>query len=64
MMPIKDPMPIVCARCGKVFMGKNAYICYECRKKVSSENAKKINLNKLGNAAYSKQQAKKNASEG
>jgi hypothetical protein len=56
MKPIKDPMPIICDRCEKVFMGKYAYICPECRKKVSSETAKKTNLNKLGNEAYSKQQ--------
>lgn len=61
---IKDPMPIICEKCGKVFMGKYAYICFECRRKVASETAKKTNLNKLGNDAYSKQQAKKKAGEG
>ena len=59
MKPIKEAAPIVCERCEKVFMGKYAFICPECRIKASRESAKRRNLNKLGNDAYSKQQAKK-----
>ena len=59
MKPIKEAAPIVCERCEKVFMGKYAFICPECRKRASRESAKRRNLNKLGNDAYSKQQAKK-----
>lgn len=57
MTAIKEPAPIICERCEKVFMGKYAFICPECRKKASSKSAKARNLNKLGNEAYSKQQA-------
>ena len=45
----------LCEDCGKVFEGsKWAHFCPECRKNRQSESAKKRNLNKLGNAAYSK----------
>lgn len=57
MKPIKEAAPIICERCEKVFMGKYAFICPECKKKAASDSAKKRNLNKLGNKAYSKQQA-------
>lgn len=60
MKPIKEAAPIVCERCEKVFMGKYAFICPECRIKASRESAKRRNLNKLGNDAYSKQQAERN----
>lgn len=59
MKPIKEPAPIICDRCEKVFMGKYAFICPECRKKAASDSAKKRNLNKIGNAAYSKQQVER-----
>lgn len=61
MKPIKEAAPIVCERCEKVFMGKYAFICPECRIKASRESAKRRNLNKLGNDAYSKQQAERNS---
>lgn len=57
MKPIKETAPIICERCEKVFMGKYAFICPECRRKAASDSAKKRTLNKLGNEAYSKQQA-------
>lgn len=59
MTPTKEPFPIVCERCNKTFMGKYASICPECRIKASRESAIRRNLNKLGNDAYSKQQAEK-----
>lgn len=55
-MKITEPAPIICVGCGKVFKGKYAYYCPACLKKMKSERAKRINLNKLGNEAYSKQQ--------
>ena len=61
MKPIKEAEPIVCERCEKVFMGKYAFICPECIKRASRESAKRRNLNKLGNDAYSKQQAERNS---
>ncbi len=64
MKPISKPAPIMCERCEKVFEGKYAHICPDCRRKVASESAKKRNLNKIGNAAYSKQQAQRKAGEG
>lgn len=59
MKPIKEVAPIICERCEKVFMGKYAFICPECRRKAASDSAKKRKLNKLGNKAYSKQQSEK-----
>lgn len=59
MKPIKEGTPIICERCEKVFMGKYAFICPECRRKAASDSAKKRNLNKLGNEAYSKKQAER-----
>ena len=57
----------ICLSCGKLFNGgKKAFFCSACRKKRLSESAKKRNLNKLGNAAYSKKarvEAKKDAIE-
>ena len=44
--------PTICERCESVFMGgPNAFFCPDCRKKISSENAKKRNLSRLGNTA-------------
>ena len=41
--------PVICEYCEKVFMGgAYSYVCPECRKKIASEKAKKINLSKLG----------------
>ena len=52
---------ITCARCGKIFMAKEAVHCEDCRKKIASERAKRIGLNRLGNEAYSKQRAARKA---
>lgn len=54
--------PVICEGCGKVFKAKYAHYCPACLRKINSERAKKIGLNKLGNAAYSKQQAAKKES--
>ncbi len=59
-MRITETAPIICAMCEKVFHGKYASFCPDCLKKISSERAKRIGLNKLGNEAYSKQQAERN----
>ena len=55
----------ICADCGKVFDGGvHAFFCMDCRKRRLSEAAKARKLNKLGTAAYSKQQAaRKRSSE-
>lgn len=54
----------ICDDCGKVFeAGPKAFLCKECRSKRLSEAAKKRGLNKLGNEAYSKQQAERKAME-
>ncbi len=46
----------LCEDCGKVFMaGPNAFFCPDCRRKRGSAAAKKRNLNKTGNDAYSEQ---------
>lgn len=56
-MTVTKNAPIICEDCGKVFKGKYAYYCPECRRKRLSNVAKRRNLNKIGNEAYSKQQA-------
>ena len=56
---IQEPAPIICENCEKVFMGKYATLCPDCRKEILRERAKRIGLNKLGNEAYSKQQAER-----
>ena len=46
----------ICEDCGKTFEGgPRAFLCWSCRRKRLSECAKKRNLNKIGNEAYSKQ---------
>ena len=46
----------ICEDCGKTFDGgPKAFLCRSCRRKRLSECAKKRNLNKLGNDAYSNQ---------
>ena len=46
----------ICEDCGKTFMaGPDAFFCPACRRKRISVAAKKRNLNKLGNDAYSEQ---------
>jgi predicted nucleic acid-binding Zn-ribbon protein len=52
----------ICADCGKVFDGgAHQFFCLDCRKRRLSESAKARNLNKLGNDAYSEQQARRKA---
>ena len=46
---------VICEDCNKVFEGgSKAFFCPDCRKRRRSEAAKKRNLNKIGNDAYSK----------
>ena len=48
----------ICQDCGKVFEGgAKAFLCHDCRRRRLSKAAKKRSLNKIGNEAYSKQQA-------
>ena len=52
----------ICEDCESVFEYKvNAFLCPDCRKKKLSRDAKERNLNKLGNAAYSKKCAMRRA---
>lgn len=57
MTTVKETAPEVCESCGKVFQTKYGFFCPECLKKQKSERAKNIGLNRLGNEAYSNQQA-------
>lgn len=52
---------LICEGCGRVFVGIKAHRCPECLKKLCSERAKKTNLNRLGNEAYSKLCAERRA---
>lgn len=56
----------ICQDCERVFdpKSKKGMICPECHKKRLSRYAKERNLNKLGNDAYSKQQALRRAEDG
>lgn len=57
-------MRLICEDCGRVFEGgPKAYFCMECRKRKLSASAKRRNLNKIGNAAYSKKQAAASSKE-
>lgn len=48
----------ICEDCEKAFQGgPYSYFCPECRKRRLSETAKRRNLNKLGNDAYSEQRS-------
>ena len=51
----------ICQECERIFEPKShkAMICPECHRKRLSRYAKERNLNKLGNDAYSKQQAER-----
>ena len=51
----------ICQECECIFEPKSnkAMICPECHRKILSRCAKERNLNKLGNEAYSKQQAER-----
>ena len=51
----------ICQDCGKIFEPKSnkAFICHACHRKRLSRYAKERNLNKIGNDAYSKQQAER-----
>lgn len=52
--------PVICEDCEEVFMGgPNAHFCPKCRLERLRTAAKERNLNKLGNKAYSMQQAEK-----
>jgi hypothetical protein len=55
----------LCQDCGCVFEPKSskAMICPKCHRKRLSQYAKARNLNKLGNDAYSKQQAERKDNE-
>lgn len=55
------PAPVICEDCEEVFMGgPNAHFCPKCRLERLRTAVKERNLNKLGNEAYSRQQAEKN----
>lgn len=55
MKPIKEPAPVICERCEKVFKAKYAFYCPECFRQICSERAKRIGLSKLGtNARWKK----------
>lgn len=53
----------ICQDCERIFEPKSSkgMICPSCHRKRLSEAAKARNLNKLGNDAYSKQQAERKA---
>lgn len=53
----------ICQDCERVFEAKSnrARICPKCHRKRLRQYAKARNLNKLGNDAYSKQQAENRA---
>lgn len=52
----------ICEDCNAVYEGgPRSFLCPRCRKKRLSDEAKRRNLNKLGNDAYSKQRAEKKA---
>lgn len=52
----------ICIDCGRVYLGgENSHYCPQCFKKVLSKHAKELNLNKLGNEAYSKLCAERRA---
>lgn len=48
MKVVKEPAPIICERCGKVFKAKYAFYCPKCIRQINSERAKRIGLNRLG----------------
>ena len=56
----------ICQDCECVFEPKSnkGMICPKCHRKRLSQYAKDRNLNKLGNDAYSKQQAERRAEDG
>ena len=55
----------ICADCGKVYeAGTHQRLCKTCLRKRLSEQAKKRNLNKIGNEAYSKLCAERRAKNG
>lgn len=53
-----------CDGCGCVISGRKRHYCPECVKRIQSETAKKRNLNKQGNDAYSAQQKRKKEDHG
>ena len=48
MKAVKETAPAICEQCSKVFETKYAFYCPECRKNITSERARKINLSELG----------------
>lgn len=48
MKTVKEPAPIICEECGKVFKAKYAFYYPKCIKQMNSERAKRIGLSKLG----------------
>ena len=48
MTTVKEPAPIICERCEKVFKAKYAFYCPKCLKEMNSERAKRIGLSSLG----------------
>ena len=54
---VRETVPAICENCGKVFQTKYGFFCPDCLKKQKSKRAKSIGLNKIGNEAYSNQQA-------
>lgn len=56
----------ICQECECVFEPKShkAMICPKCHRAILSRCAKERKLNKLGNEAYSKQQANRRAEDG
>jgi predicted RNA-binding Zn-ribbon protein involved in translation (DUF1610 family) len=56
----------ICQDCGCIFEPKSqkGMICPKCHRQRLSRYAKERELNKLGNVAYSKQQANRRAEDG
>lgn len=56
MKVVKEPAPIICERCEKVFKAKYAFYCPKCVNEMRSQRAKRIGLNMLGaNARWRKE---------
>lgn len=52
----------ICADCESIFeAGPYSFLCPKCRKQRLSDAAKRRKLNKIGNDAYSRQQAERKA---
>lgn len=54
-----------CEGCGKVFeCSERGHFCRKCVQRIQSETAKRRNLNKIGNDAYSAQQKRRRENNG